>query len=55
MAFLNVTDPSTIKLMRKSLIEWGYAGQRLAHHVAKRLGLLGSSKKRPKGTTGKMR
>jgi len=54
MAFLNVTDPSTIKLMRKTLIEWGYAGQRLAHHLARRLGLLGSSKKRPKGTTGKM-
>jgi len=54
MAFLNVTDPSTIKLMRKTMIEWGYAGQRFAHTVAKRLGLLGSSKKRPKGTTGKM-
>jgi len=54
MAFLNVTDPATIKLMRKALIEWGYAGQRLAHRVAKRFGLLGSSKKRPRGTTGKM-
>ena len=54
MAFLNVTDPSTIKLMRKAMIEWGYAGQRLAHRVAKSLGLLGSSKKRPSGTTGKM-
>jgi len=54
MAFLNVTDPATIKLMRKTLIEWGYAGQRLAYRVAKRLGLLGSARKRPKGTTGKM-
>ncbi|MFO7593698.1 MAG: DUF3683 domain-containing protein [Pseudomonadota bacterium] len=54
MAFLNVTDPSTIKLMRKGLIEWGYAGQRFAHGLFRRFGLLGSSKKRPKGTTGKM-
>ena len=54
MAFLNVTDPSTIKLMRKAMIEWGYAGQRLAHRIGKRFGLLGSSKKRPAGTTGKM-
>ncbi|MCW8829224.1 MAG: DUF3683 domain-containing protein [Gammaproteobacteria bacterium] len=54
MAFLNVTDPATIKLMRKTLIEWGYAGQRLAHGLFRRFGLLGSSKKRPRATTGKM-
>ncbi len=54
MAFLNVTDPSTIKLMRKAMIQWGYAGQRLGHRVGKYFGLLGSSKKRPAGTTGKM-
>ncbi len=53
MAFLNITDPSTVKLMRKSMIEWGYAGQRLAHRIAKGIGLL-SDKKRPAGTTGKM-
>lgn len=54
MAFLNVSDPATVKLMRKALIEWGYAGQRLAHRIFKGIGLLGSSKKRPAGTTGKM-
>ncbi len=53
MAFLNVTDPSTIKLMRKLLIQWGYAGQRMAYKVAKRLGLV-RDKKRPASTTGKM-
>ncbi len=53
MAFLNVTDPATIKTMRKGMIEWGYAGQRLAHTVAKKIGLLGSEKKIPAATTGK--
>jgi len=52
MAFLNVTDPTTIKAMRKGMIQWGYAGQRLAHRVAKRLGMLGE-RKRPAATTGK--
>ena len=33
MAFLNITDPRTIKLMRKVMIEWGYQGQRLAYQV----------------------
>ncbi len=53
MAFLNVTDPSTIKAMRKGMIEWGYAGQRMAHKVAKSFNLLGS-KQLPASTTGKM-
>jgi Fe-S oxidoreductase len=41
LAFLNATAPRTVKLMRKGLIEWGYAGQRLATAVASRLGLSG--------------
>jgi FAD/FMN-containing dehydrogenase/Fe-S oxidoreductase len=53
MAFLNVTDPATLKLMRKAMIQWGYQGQRLAHALATRLRLLGSGKKRPAPTTGK--
>ena len=53
MAFLNVTDPSTIKLMRKGMIELGYAAQRGAHGVAKKLRLLGGPKERPAATTGK--
>lgn len=53
MAFLNITDPATVKLMRKTMIEWGYKGQRWAHEGAKRLGLLGNGKKRPLPTTGK--
>ncbi|MFZ5660283.1 MAG: DUF3683 domain-containing protein [Pseudomonadota bacterium] len=52
MAFLNVTDPATVKLMRKGMIEWGYRGQRLAHGLAKRVGLLRNGQ-RPADTTGK--
>ena len=52
MAFLNVTDPATIKLMRKTLIGWGYAAQRGAHGVAKSLHLLGDNEV-PAATTGK--
>lgn len=52
MAFLNITDPSTIKAMRKGMIEWGYAGQRVAHKLAKSFNLLGD--KTPASTTGKM-
>jgi len=53
MAFLNASDPLTIKIMRKGMIEWGYKAQRLAHKVTKHLGLLGSKKKTPLPTTGK--
>ncbi len=52
MTFLNVTDPATIKFMRKTMIEWGYAAQRMAYGVAKRLHL-GGDQERPAATTGK--
>jgi FAD/FMN-containing dehydrogenase/Fe-S oxidoreductase len=42
MAYLNATDPGTVKLLHKAVIQWGYAAQRLGHNVAKRLGLLGN-------------
>ncbi len=54
MAFLNITDPTTIKLMRKTVIEWGYRSQRLATFVMR---LLTPSSRRkeaiPAATTGK--
>jgi len=37
MTFLNSTDPATIKLMRKLMMDWGYKGQRLATRLARRL------------------
>ncbi|MCO6411813.1 MAG: FAD-binding oxidoreductase, partial [Thiogranum sp.] len=51
MAFLNVTDPTTIKLMRKAMIEWGYKGQRLAHRMLGQLVNRGSQRL-PASTTG---
>jgi len=53
MAYLNATDPLTIKLMHKSMIYMGYKAQRLAHKVAQYMGLLGRKKKVPLPTTGK--
>ncbi|MDX1698703.1 MAG: DUF3400 domain-containing protein, partial [Thiohalobacterales bacterium] len=53
MAFLNITDPRSIKLLRKVMIEWGYRGQRLAYRFARRLGV-GSSSGVPRATTGAM-
>jgi Fe-S oxidoreductase len=52
MQFLNVKDPTTIKLMRAGLVQMGYKSQRIGHTLFKRLGLLKSSK-RPTSTTGK--
>ncbi len=51
MMFLNVTDPTTIRLMRKLMIEWGYRGQRLVYHLARSLKLF--NKKKPAATTGR--
>ncbi len=38
MLFLNATDPTTIKLVRKVMIEWGYKAQRIGYQFAKRFG-----------------
>ncbi len=53
MAYLNTSDPFTIKLMRKVTIEWSYKLQRVAHKVAKRFGLLSTQLKRPPATVGR--
>ena len=52
MLFLNATDPGTIKLMRKTMIEWGYRAQRLGHQFARRFGLL-ASQQTPPATVGR--
>ena len=51
--FLNTKDARAIKLARKTMIEWGYAGQRLAHETGKKLGLFRSQTRKPPNTTGK--
>ena len=52
MAFLTMTDPATIRATRKLMIDWGYAGQRLAHRVAKSLGLTQGQTRQPPATLG---
>ena len=50
MLFLNTTDPDTIKLSRKLMIDWGYRAQRLGASV---LGALGAAQtESPPATTG---
>ncbi len=53
MLFLNATDPNTIKVTRKIMIEWGFRAQRLAYHAGKSLGLIQDQVKRPPATLGK--
>ena len=52
MFFLTATDPATIRLVKKVMIDWGYRAQRLAHAVAKRLGLARAQTEHPPATTG---
>ena len=52
MFFLNATDPATIKLTRKVMIEWGYSAQRLAYQGAKKLGLVKTQTAHPPATLG---
>ncbi|MDD5612752.1 MAG: DUF3400 domain-containing protein, partial [Gallionella sp.] len=53
MLYLNTTDPLTIKLMRKVMIEWAYQAQRIAHGIGKRLGLFKKQIARPPASVGK--
>jgi FAD/FMN-containing dehydrogenase/Fe-S oxidoreductase len=51
MLFLNMTNPTAIKLTRLAMIKAGFFSQRLGHYAFKSLGLL-KLEKRPKTTTG---
>jgi len=53
MSFLNATDPATIKLIRKLMIDWGYRAQRLGYQAAGKLGLIRNSKRQPRATVGR--
>ena len=50
MAFLNATDPRTIAVARKGMIEWGFKAVNLGHDLVRRTRLLGR-KSRPPGAT----
>ena len=52
MFFLNVTDPTTVKLAKGVMIDLGYRAQRLAYGVVKRVGLAQAQTKRPPATVG---
>ncbi|MGK2950766.1 MAG: DUF3683 domain-containing protein [Thiobacillus sp.] len=53
MAFLNATDPATIKAIRKPLIEWGYAAQRMGNTLFKRMGLIQAQTRHPPASLGR--
>ncbi|HED40846.1 MAG TPA: DUF3400 domain-containing protein, partial [Chromatiales bacterium] len=53
MAFLNITSATAIKVMRKLMLQWGYAGQRLGHRLFKALTPAEASNARPSSTTGR--
>jgi FAD/FMN-containing dehydrogenase/Fe-S oxidoreductase len=53
MFFLNATDPATIKLTRRVMLDWGFKAQRLAHGIARRFGLTQAQTKRPPASVGK--
>ena len=52
MVYLNITDPTSIKLMYTLMIRWGYRAQRLAYRLVKMTGLLGK-RKPPVATSSK--
>jgi len=52
MLFLNATDPATIRIARKLMIDWGFRAQRLGYQVAARMGLARAQTDRPPATTG---
>ena len=51
MFFLNASNPETIRLTRKVMIEWGYGIQRFAHQVLKKWDK--QQTKKPPATVGK--
>ena len=53
MAFLNLKDPATIKLMRKVTVEWAFKAQRFAHSLARGFGLIQAQTAHPPATLGR--
>jgi len=52
MAFLNVKDPTTIKIMRKGMIEWGFQAQRTASNLLDKVPSVSAARQQPPATTG---
>jgi Fe-S oxidoreductase len=51
MFFLNASNPQTIQIARKLMIEWGYKAQRIAHDVLKKFAKTQTAK--PPATLGR--
>ena len=52
MLFLNATEPATIKLARKVMIDWGYKAQRIAHELGRRFLVTSGQTRHPPATVG---
>jgi FAD/FMN-containing dehydrogenase/Fe-S oxidoreductase len=52
MFFLNATDPATIKVTRKVMIDWGYGVQRFVHRLTRKLSVVKAQTARPPATVG---
>ena len=53
MFYLNATDPTTIKITKTLMIDWGYKVQRFAHSLARKFLLPQIQTKHPPATVGK--
>ncbi len=53
MAYLNATDPATIKVLKKVMIDWGYRAQRLAHALARPFLVTRGQTRHPPATVGR--
>ena len=53
MFYLNATDPTTIKITKTLMIDWGFKVQRFAHSLARKFLLPQMQTKRPPATVGK--
>jgi Fe-S oxidoreductase len=53
MFYLNATDPTTIKIAKTLMLDWGYKAQRLAHALARRFLVTRGQTRHPPATVGK--
>jgi FAD/FMN-containing dehydrogenase/Fe-S oxidoreductase len=53
MFFLSASDPTTVKLVKRVLVDWGTRAQRLAHGIVRRLGIAGAQTRHPPATVGR--
>ncbi|MCU7805538.1 MAG: DUF3683 domain-containing protein [Candidatus Thiodiazotropha sp. (ex Lucinoma borealis)] len=52
MTFLNITNPTAIRWMRKGMAEWGFKGLNLGYTLVAKAGLMKPKDQPPKATTG---